>query len=240
VTDAPVLLGHRGACARAPENTIASLRRALLDGAEGFEFDVRMSRDGVPVLMHDETLDRTTDGSGRVASFDRDDLERLDAGSQFAQEFAGERIPELSEVLDEFLGSVALAMELKEPLSYPAFQELADRLRHLDDPELLVASFRPDALASAFEHCPAVPRALILRRGQALPSGDLRRELALWGVFAREEDIDERFASTCRREALELYGYPVNDPGRAGALAAWGVNGLISDNPKVIHPVLMS
>jgi glycerophosphoryl diester phosphodiesterase len=233
-----VLLGHRGARARAPENTFAAFRRALSDGAAGFEFDVRVTRDGVPVLLHDERLDRTTGAKGPLAEFDRADLRELDAGAHFSEEYSGEPLPDLAQVLDEFLGRVTLAMELKEPLPSAALDELAARLERFEKPELLIASFRPDALAPARARLPGVPRALILRLGQAPPAEAMRDALGLWGVFAREESIDGRFADRCRGARLALFAYTVNDPARAEKLAAHGVEGFISDDPGAIRSAL--
>jgi glycerophosphoryl diester phosphodiesterase len=238
LTDTPRLLGHRGALARAPENTLASFERALLDGAEGFEFDVRVTRDGVPILLHDGTLNRTTDGSGEVAELYREDLEDLDAGSHFSDEFAGERLPDLQEILAEYLGSVMLAMELKVTLPLPVFRDLADWLRQFPDPELHIVSFDALPLAHALDFLPTIPRAQILRLGDDLPSEGIISELGLSGVVARVEDIDKAFAEECAKRSLGLFAYTVNDPDQAAFLADLGVDAIISDDPKAIHPVL--
>src|SRR3970040_2158507 len=105
----PLILGHRGASAYAPENTLAAFRRALELGADGFELDVTLSADGVPVVIHDDTVDRTTDGSGPVANLTLAQLKQLPAGfrARFGTEFAGERIPTLEEVVAR-LGQRAL------------------------------------------------------------------------------------------------------------------------------------
>ncbi|TMC79062.1 MAG: hypothetical protein E6J09_02970 [Chloroflexi bacterium] len=87
------VVGHRGATARAPENTIASLSRGVLDGADEVEFDVQRTKDGVAVLMHDDTLDRTTSGRGPLRERTLSEVRDLDAGSHFAPEFSGERVP---------------------------------------------------------------------------------------------------------------------------------------------------
>ncbi|MFC6656167.1 glycerophosphodiester phosphodiesterase family protein [Roseibium salinum] len=95
-----VIVCHRGACLSAPENTLASLAGAIDMGAEVVEFDVRPSRDGVLYVMHDATVDRTTDGTGRFADMTSDEIDTLDAGSWFSPEFAGERVPRLNTFLD--------------------------------------------------------------------------------------------------------------------------------------------
>lgn len=104
---------HRGASAHAPENTLAALRLAIDQGADMAEMDVQLSADGVPVLMHDVTVDRTTDGQGPVADLSREKIQRLDAGSWFGQDFAGEKAPTLDQVLGQIGPHLRLNIELK-------------------------------------------------------------------------------------------------------------------------------
>ncbi|MEM9515602.1 MAG: glycerophosphodiester phosphodiesterase family protein [Actinomycetota bacterium] len=105
------VIGHRGASAEAPENTIAAFERALQHGADGIEFDVQLSSDGAAVVIHDAMLDRTTDGTGPVFHHDLDTLRSLDAGGKFAPEFTGEPIPTLGEVLR--LPAAVFELEIK-------------------------------------------------------------------------------------------------------------------------------
>ncbi|MCX2722998.1 glycerophosphodiester phosphodiesterase family protein [Roseibium salinum] len=109
-----VIVCHRGACLSAPENTLASLAGAIDMGAEVVEFDVRPSRDGVLYVMHDATVDRTTDGTGRFADMTSDEIDTLDAGSWFSPEFAGERVPRLNTFLDACRGRIVAYAEIKE------------------------------------------------------------------------------------------------------------------------------
>ncbi len=109
----PRLVGHRGASEVAPENTLASFERARRDGADIVELDVRLTADGQVVAIHDDTVDRTTDGTGRVSAMTLAELRALDAGSWFGPDFAGEPIPTLTEVLDWAQGRVGLFLELK-------------------------------------------------------------------------------------------------------------------------------
>src|SRR5512143_199880 len=97
----PLILAHRGASRRAPENTMAAFRLAAELGADGVELDVQLSKDGEVVVMHDSRVDRTTDGHGRIRDLPLAELRALDAGGWYAPEFAGERIPTLAEVLHE-------------------------------------------------------------------------------------------------------------------------------------------
>ena len=234
----PLLLGHRGAKARAPENTRASLRQAIADGADGFEFDVRATGDGVCVLLHDATLDRTTNGDGALADVTYDAVGRLDAGSSFAPEFAGEPVPTLAEVLDEHLGAVRIALEMKETLPARALEDLSARLESAANAWLVVASFQQEPIARAKRHLPIAPRARILRRGEALPDEAERSALELWGVFSPDASVDERWADACRDAGLACFVYTVNEPERAATLARWGIDGIISDDPAAVRPAL--
>ncbi|WP_306143642.1 glycerophosphodiester phosphodiesterase family protein [Roseibium sp. MMSF_3412] len=109
-----VIVCHRGACRHAPENTFASLEKAIELGADVVELDVRPSRDGVLYVLHDETLERTTNGSGRLSDYSSAELDLLDAGSWFSPEFSGERIPRLDAFLDACRGRIATYVEIKE------------------------------------------------------------------------------------------------------------------------------
>ncbi len=109
-----IVVCHRGASLKAPENTLASLEKAIEAGAEVVELDIRQSRDGILYVFHDETVERTTNGSGRLADMLAEDIDRLDAGAWFSEEFAGERVPRLSEFLDACRGRIAVYAEIKE------------------------------------------------------------------------------------------------------------------------------
>ncbi len=106
-------IAHRGASALAPENTMAAFAMAVELGADAIELDLHVSRDGELVVIHDHTLDRTTDGEGPVHTRSLQELKRLDAGRWFGESFAGQRIPTLAEVLDRFSGKIPLALEIK-------------------------------------------------------------------------------------------------------------------------------
>src|SRR5438067_170423 len=116
MTTRPILIAHRGGALEVPENTLAAFRYAISIGMSWVELDVQMSSDGALVVIHDETVDRTTDGTGAVGSLTFEELRRLDAGSWFGQQYEGEVIPMLREVLDLCIpNSVGLVIELKSP-----------------------------------------------------------------------------------------------------------------------------
>src|SRR5690625_6609337 len=109
----PLIIAHRGASGNAPENTLAAFQLAVEEGADGIELDVHLSKDGELVVIHDDTLDRTTNGTGRVQDKDLDELKTYDAGSWFDSKFASERIPLLQEVIDILPDDVFLNVEIK-------------------------------------------------------------------------------------------------------------------------------
>jgi glycerophosphoryl diester phosphodiesterase len=217
--------------ARAPENTMAALRLAISEGAEGFEFDVRVTADGVPVLLHDASVDRTTSGSGTLSSLDARDVAALDAGD-------GHGPPRLDDVLREFLGSVVLGLEMKEILPDPVLDGIGAAHAATPAARLVVGSFDAAAVARAKARIPDVPRALILSAPTPVPPPEQVQELGLWGVFAHESAVDGAFVTSARARGLSVWAYPVNDPDRARTLAGLGLEGLISDDPGRLRPAL--
>ncbi len=219
--------------ARVPENTLPSLRRALQDGAEGFEFDVRVTRDGVAVLLHDAALDRTTSGSGLLADRDARDVAGLDAGG-------GHAPPLLRDVLDEFLGRVVLGLEMKEVLPASVLESIGRAMRDRPDALLVVGSFDPAAVAAARAVLPEVPRALILAADAPVPSPAQADELGLWGIFAHQAAVDRDLVDLAHGRGLKIWSYTVNDPARARELVELGLEGLISDDPGRLRDAVPS
>lgn len=155
----PLPIGHRGLLDLAPENTMPGFELAVRRGIPIVEFDVRLTKDGVPVVIHDDTVDRTTDGHGRVRDYSFEDLRRLDAGRWFSLEFAGARVPRLEEVL-ECIGNKAWCLiELKEDDVVAA---TAQRVaRYGLQQTTMFQSFSVRALELARMKCPEVHRVLL-------------------------------------------------------------------------------
>lgn len=162
------LVAHRGYSGRAPENTLVAFLLAVAHGYHDIEFDVQLSKDGIPVVIHDDTVDRTTDGSGAVNQLTFAQLEALDAGSWHSEHFTAHRIPSLLEVLTHLKGIANLHIELKstEPELVQKVSELLKETGWLDDalsqtvrqkaasPVLIVSSFDRDQLARSIEMLP--------------------------------------------------------------------------------------
>jgi glycerophosphoryl diester phosphodiesterase len=147
----PLVIAHRGAAGRLPENTIAAFEAALAAGADGIECDTRLSADGVPVVIHDDTVGRTTGAAGRVGSLTLERLRKLDAGG-------GQRIPTLAETAELCRGRAMLCLEFKEAGAVGPALEV---LRTIDDGELIFCSFQPKAVRACKGQRPQAPALLI-------------------------------------------------------------------------------
>jgi glycerophosphoryl diester phosphodiesterase len=234
----PRVIGHRGAAAAAPENTLAGLRRAKALGADWVEVDVRLTRDGCPVLLHDDRLDRTTDGHGAVGEVAVAELHDLDAGAWFAPEFQGERVPRLDETIP-LLGALGLGavFELKPGPGRgadTARAALAVILRLWPGrlPAPIISSFDRAALAAARETAPRIERALIVG---ALP-GDWAAQAKALGCSTLHADHNrlDRAAVADVSAQLPLFVYTVNSRERAEEVFAWGASAVFTDRPDLI------
>lgn len=231
-----ILIGHRGLAGLAPENTLASFRAAAVHGLAMVEFDVRLSKDGVPLVFHDDSLERTTTGSGPVAGRDWDELAHLDAGSWFAPAFAGERVPSLEQVLRLCLDlKLAVNMEIKpdtgrESETTEAALSLALRLWPDSLSPPVISSFDIPCLETACRVTPHWPRALLLE--SLVP--DWRERAQRLGVDALHLDhrrLEAEQVAGIAADGLAVRAYTVNDPIRARQLRKWGVTGVFSDIP---------
>jgi glycerophosphoryl diester phosphodiesterase len=230
------IIGHRGLAGLAPENTLAGLRAAAAHELSMVEFDVRLSRDGVPLVFHDDTLERTTNGSGPVAEHDWAQLRRLDAGSWFAPAFAGEGIPSLEQVLRLCLElGLAVNMEIKpdtgrEAETAQTALALALGLWPADAPKPLVSSFEAICLEIARQVAPHWPRALLAGE---LPAGWRAqvRHLEAGALHLDHRNLDQGQVEDVLEEGLAVRAYTVNDPFEAARMRNWGVTAIFSDYP---------
>lgn len=214
------IYAHRGASAERPENTLASFRRAIEVGSYGVELDVHLSRDAIPVVIHDTTVDRTTGGSGDVASFDVAELKTLDAGD-------GETIPTLGDVLHTVAGKAHVDIEVKAAKAADAV--LREVSRH---PGLtwVMSSFDHDVLRYVHSLDPDA-RLWPLTVGASDDALDAVRDLGGDVVAISDQGFDEDIATYLERQGVSSWVWTVNDPERAAVLATWPVIGICTDNP---------
>ncbi len=220
------VVAHRGASAYEPENTLRSVRRALEIGADAVEIDVRLSADGVPVVIHDETVDRTTDGTGRVAEMTLDDLRRLDAGQ-------GEGIPTLEEILDEVRGRAILFVELKvDEAALPSLRLVRD-VGMLD--EVLFISFSQNALSRVRADEEGAHIGLIYFK----PSDGIvgAKKLGCEFVLPYYRLATGKAIAFAHRMGLRVVPWTVDDLETARELKRRGADGVASNRPDVMMPL---
>ena len=234
----PPVIGHRGVAGLAPENTLASFRRAAALGLTMVEFDVRLSSDGHPIVFHDDLLDRTTNGHGPVEDWPLARLKELDAGAWFSTEFGGEPIATLDEVLllCRELG-LRVNLEIKPDRGRKAETarialERAGALWRDVSGILLISSFDGVCLEVAQDLAPQWPRGLLVG---AVPE-DWRQQAERYGcatVHADHRHLDRAVVTDIRETGRPVLAYTVNDGERARELRELGVGSVFSDTPQL-------
>lgn len=232
----PVIFAHRGACLHAPENTLAAFELALTQQADAIELDVKLSSDGHVVVIHDATVDRTTNGRGRVRDLSLVELKSLDAGSFFSDQFAGEKIPTLGEVFEAVGKGTLINVELTN-YSTPR-DELVETVcmlvkKHNMHRRVLFSSFLGSNLSKARSYLPQVPSGLLTLSG-------------LLGVWARSfgfafgkydalhpylKDVTHRQVVRIHRLKRRVHVWTVNDEQDMRRLFGWDVDGIFTDDP---------
>jgi glycerophosphoryl diester phosphodiesterase len=237
----PRIVAHRGGGLLAPENTLAAIRLARNLGFTGVEFDVKLTGDGVPVLMHDDTLERTTDGSGAVADASYQEIAKLDAGSWFGNEFGGEPVP-------SFAAASALCREAgvwanieikpspgQERETGEAVARTAKLLWTGSHPLPLLSSFSALALEAAAVESPELPRALLVVEVPPNWLAQLDR-LQCVALHVSHRYLDAALVKAVHDAGRGVLTYTVNDSETALDMLEWGVDALVTDQLDAITP----
>ncbi len=239
----PVVFAHRGASAHAPENTMAAFQLALEQGAPAIEFDVKLSADGHVVVIHDQTVNRTTNATGNVAKLPLEALRELDAGSWFGPQFQGEKIPTLHEVFATFGKALLMNVELTNYAT--PFDALVPKVADLVqkygvERNLWFSSFYPHNLMRAARLLPSVPRAQLLWPGRA--GGWQRTWGSLINIQAEhpwKDDISAGYVQNAHQRKRRIHAWTVNHPSDLRRLNALGVDGFFTDDPltmlEIVH-----
>lgn len=235
----PKVIGHRGAAACAPENTLAGFRHAMSVGAPWVEFDTQLTADKRCIVFHDDKLDRTTDGSGSVDDTSYKTIRRLDAGAWFDPAFTGERVPSLEDTLALLLDlGLHPHIEIKpaegrEAETAKAVVAETMALWPATAPPPLITSIRHDCLRVAYEMAPHWPRGLICLR---FPRNwrALFERLACDIFICKHSLLSRRRVAEITGAGYALMAFTVNKPRRAATLLSWGVSSIITDNPEDI------
>ena len=243
---APFVIGHRGACADAPENTLASFALAFAKGAGMVECDVTLTRDGQVVVIHDETLDRTTDGRGPVSSRTLEEIRRLDAGAWFSGKFEGEKIPTLDEVLALVLERKgAINIEIKpEAVKGELFSDgvearvLSAVASRRMEGSVLVSSFDARAVRRAKDLAPTIATAFLIHETMKEPAQAIHERLGCDAVHLNVRKNGRAQIEDARRAGMDVRFYTVNDASRAKTLRDEGAAGIFTDRPAEMLALL--
>jgi len=232
----PMVFAHRGASALAPENTLSAFQLALDSGSHGIEFDVKLTGDGEVIIHHDQTLDRTTNGSGDIRRFTLDQIKRLDAGSKFNPQFSGERIPTLRDLFELLGNKLILNIELTNYAS-PG-DDLVVRVvslvrqYHLQD-SILFSSFLPGNLILARRLCPEVPNGLLSLPG--IPGWFSRSPLPFWvpreALHPHLGDATHKLVTRQHDKSCRVHVWTVNEEEDLRRMSKLGVDGIFTDDP---------
>jgi glycerophosphoryl diester phosphodiesterase len=240
----PVLaIAHRGFSGAAPENTLAAFKKAMEVGSDMIELDVHLSKDGQVVVIHDDTLKRTTSGIGKVADFSLQELKQLDAGKWLGSRFFGERIPTLKEVLELTRGKIPIHIELKEgDLGRYTITDLADRsLEEVEKAglldQVLFGSFSLPALERVREKKPGLPVALIYDKSWNTPQ-EVTRGRPFPVLSCSGKVLNQANASNARQQGIKVFVWTLNTEEHMEQFLNVGVDGIITNHPDKLIKIL--
>jgi len=240
----PLIFAHRGASAHAPENTIAAFELAIQQSADVIELDTKLSADGHVVVIHDQSVDRTTNGSGRLSKLSLARLRELDAGSHFSDTFHSEKIPTLEEVLEIFAGRIFLNIELTNYRS--PFDALPEKVAQLIDccdleKQILVSSFHPIPLRRFHHLLPSIPIGFLAKPGAA---GAISRSwignalIPYQAIHPHKSDVSPALVTKTHHSGKRVHPFTVNSADEMGRLLSLNVDGIITDDPLLAHQVI--
>jgi glycerophosphoryl diester phosphodiesterase len=236
-------IAHRGATGYAPENTIAGFDLAVDMKADYIEIDVQRSKDGELVVIHDTTVDRTTDGTGKVGDLTFDYLRSLDAGSWKGEQFAGEPIPAFEEILDRYHGKVGILIELKAPELYPGIEEqVADALkaRNLDKPQnekIIIQSFNFDSMKTMDRLLPEVPIGVLTSK-RADTTAEALQEFSAYADWFNPSYgiVTKELVNQVHTLGMQIGSWTVRSQEAADFLFEMEVDAIITDYPDYVDP----
>ena len=234
----PLLIAHRGDSASCPENTLAAFRSALATGVDGIELDVRLSRDGVPMVVHDATLVRFGGGRRPLSAQTADELRQHDIGTWFHRRFAEERMPTLDEVLAITRGAVTcielkagggMGSEHRRRLVAAVVAAIAHRQAVR---RVFVLCFEGESLAEVARQAPQVARVRNCERVPADLDRWLDRQCGLTAACFDRRVLNPAVVATCHRRGLMVFSWTANDAVALRRLCALEVDGVLSDRPS--------
>lgn len=239
-TTKPLIIGHRGASAVAPENTLAAFREAVNQGCNMVELDVHLSKDDHIIVCHDQTIDRTTNGEGRIRDMTLQELQSYDAGGWFDESFKGERLPTLDEVIELLPAEVWINVEAKNFYEGRLAEKLVELLHRTNRlSTVVVSSFHHKELVRLKESEPEILIGLLYGRdlynhvsyARTLP-------VPVFSLHPYYKEIPQADIKEARENGIEVYPYTINDAAEMTSLINEGVSGIITDYPDRMRELL--
>ncbi|USK35267.1 glycerophosphodiester phosphodiesterase [Bacillus sp. F19] len=235
-------VAHRGASGYAPENTIASFDKAIEMKADFIEIDLQVSKDGRLMVIHDDSVERTTNGKGNVRDLTYHQLRNLDAGSWFHDSFTGQKIPAFDEVLDRYIDKCGLLIELKSPAMYPGIEKkVYDALSSrglIENPQtkIIVQSFDTNSMKHFHEIAPTIPIGVLVK---FTPKGISNAQLSKYKTYANYVNPNKRLVSKkliarIHEHDMKIIPYTIRDRKTAKAFLQLDLDGITTDFPDYI------
>ncbi|WP_414835190.1 glycerophosphodiester phosphodiesterase [Bacillus altitudinis] len=229
------IIAHRGSSSAAPENTIAAFDVAVEQGADYIELDVQMTMDQHVVVIHDDTVDRTTNGNGLVKSYTLDQLKKLNAGSWFDQQYTNERIPTLQEILERYSQRIGILIEIKHPKRQIGIEKAVARIinRFAYSRHIIIQSFDVHALQRIKAFAPSLRTALIIKPDAFKLT---KRKLTTYSSFAnclnmKKTMINKWWIDRIHSFGMEVFIWTVKDQKTADRIKKYPIDGVVTDNP---------
>ncbi|HHW56390.1 MAG TPA: glycerophosphodiester phosphodiesterase [Clostridia bacterium] len=237
----PLVIAHRGDSKNAPENTLASFKRTLEMEADGIELDVQLTKDGQLVVIHDERVDRTTDGIGFVKDFTLKELKRLDAGIKFDKKFSGERVPTLYEVF-ELIGhkNFLVNIEIKSGIVlYPGIEEkLVKAIEDYDfEDRVIISSFNHYSLRDVRKMAPELKIGLLYQCGLVEP-WHMAIRMEAYSLHPFYFNIIPELVEGCKKNNIKLFPWTVDRKEDMEMMIKAGVDGIITNDPETLINLL--
>ena len=234
----PIVIAHRGASLKAPENTLASIKLAWALNVDAVEIDVHSSHDSELMVIHDHSTGRTSDKNLVVAESLSGELRKLDAGSWKSKTYSGEKIPFLDEVLETIPENKTLLIEIKSGIE--TLKQVIDRISNRDiEKKILIQSFDAETVFNSKEILPEVPAFLLLESMTDIDSMiKTIKDNRLDGLSVKHILLKQDLVTKCRDEGLQIFTWTVDSKAEAERVASLGVDGIITNSPDEIMQTL--
>lgn len=236
------IIAHRGASAHAPENTIESFQLAKEMGADYIEMDLHLTKDGHLIVIHDETVDRTTDGTGNVRELTLTEIKQLDAGSWFSDDFKGVKVPTMEEVFNKFGHDINYCIEIKSPNVNKGIEEklltMLNKYKLLgkvaSKGKVIIQSFNKKSLINIHEMNRSIPLVQLMKKNEIEKYDFTKVKEYAIGIGPNYKGLNNNLIKRVREEGLLIHPYTIDDPLTINKLKKLGITGVITNDPNII------